>query len=67
MKVRPATAADLVEIVRLLADDTLGAGRARFEDPLPAAYTEAFTAIARRDGDSVLVAVEGETIVAACN
>ena len=63
MKVRPATANDLPEIVRLLADDPLGAGRERFEIPLPLAYSEAFAAIQRRDGDSVLVAVEGESII----
>jgi GNAT superfamily N-acetyltransferase len=63
MDVRPAIASDLTEIVRLLADDPLGATRERFEDPLPPAYGEAFAAIARRDGDSILVAIEGETIV----
>jgi len=63
MDVRPAFVNDLPEIVRLLADDPLGATRERFEDPLPPAYAEAFAAIAGRDGDSVPVAIEGETIV----
>ena len=63
MDVRPAVASDLTEIVRLLADDPLGAKRERLETPLHPAYVEAFAAIARRDGDSLLVAVEGKTIV----
>jgi GNAT superfamily N-acetyltransferase len=63
MDVRPAVAGDLPEIVRLLADDPLGATRERFEDPLPPAYAEAFAAIAGRDGDTILVAVEGDTII----
>jgi hypothetical protein len=35
---RRATAADLPHIVRLLADDVLGAQRERIEDSLPASY-----------------------------
>ncbi len=42
---REATRADLEMIVGLLADDPLGAMRERFEDPLPRAYEEAFSAI----------------------
>jgi len=63
MDVRPAVASDLYEIVRLLADDPLGATRERFEDPLPPAYAAAFAAIAGRDGDTILVAVEADSIV----
>ena len=57
MEIRPATAVELPEIVRLLADDPLGAGRERFEDPLPAAYGSEFDAIACQHGNQVLVAV----------
>ena len=63
MDVRPAVADDLPEVVRLLADDPIGATRERFEDPLPPAYAEAFAAIAGRDGDTILVAAEGDSIV----
>jgi len=63
MDVRAAVAGDLPEIVRLLADDPLGATRERFEDPLPPAYAAAFAAIAGRDGDTILVAVEADSIV----
>ena len=62
MKIRAASAADLPEVVRLLADDPLGAHRERDDDPLPAAYTEAFDAIARQDGNQVLVAVEADPV-----
>ena len=58
MEIRPATTAELPEIVRLLADDPLGAQRERFEDPLPPAYPKAFDAIARQHGNEVLIAVE---------
>ena len=58
MEIRPAHAAELPEIVRLLADDLLGAQRERFEDPLPPAYAAAFDAITRQHGNQVLVAVE---------
>ena len=58
MKIRPATAAELPEIVRLLADDPLGAQRECLEEPLPPAYPEAFDAITRQHGNKVLVAVE---------
>lgn len=53
---RLATAADLPSIVRLLADDALGAQRERLEDPLPAAYLAAFEAIARDANNEVVVA-----------
>lgn len=58
MEIRRATAAELPEIVGLLADDPLGAQRERFEDPLPPAYPKAFDAIARQEGNQILVAVE---------
>jgi GNAT superfamily N-acetyltransferase len=42
---RPATRADLPEIVRMLADDDLGSQRERYELPLPEAYFAAFDQI----------------------
>jgi len=59
MNIRPATAGDLPEIVRLLADDPLGAGREDFADPLPHAYGSAFDAIGRQEGNQILVAITG--------
>lgn len=42
---RPATRADLPEIVRMLADDDLGRQRERYELPLPDCYSAAFDRI----------------------
>ena len=63
MNVRPATKSDISAIVRLLADDPLGTGRERFDDPLPQAYYDAFDAITTQAGNQVLVAVESEGVV----
>ncbi len=60
---RPATEADLPAIVRLLADDPLGAARERYRDPLPDEYRRAFAAMARQEGNDMIVAVDGEDIV----
>jgi ribosomal protein S18 acetylase RimI-like enzyme len=56
VRVRRATRADLPAIVRLLADDPLGATRERSVDPLPDAYGAAFDAIEAQAGNEVLVA-----------
>ena len=60
---RLATATDLVEIVRLLADDTLGATRERFQVSLPDSYRRAFENITQ-DPHQELTVVEyqGELI-----
>lgn len=42
---RAAVRNDVSAIVRLLADDPLGAKREVYTDPLPACYLEAFDAI----------------------
>jgi GNAT superfamily N-acetyltransferase len=54
---RLATEADLVGLVQLLADDELGATREQFSQPLPAAYTRAFHALAA-DAQQELTVVE---------
>ena len=63
MNVRPALKSDISAIVRLLADDPLGAGRERFGDPLPLAYYDAFDAITAQSGNQVLVAVEAARVI----
>lgn len=63
MIVRAAGPDDLPAIVRLLADDPLGAGRESFEEPLPSAYREAFDAIGRQPGNQILVAARGDEVV----
>jgi ribosomal protein S18 acetylase RimI-like enzyme len=60
---REATQADLPQIVRLLAEDPLGAQRERFEEPLPQAYLDAFGRMRRQPGNRILVAVEAATVV----
>ena len=54
---RRATRNDVVEIVRLLADDLLGAKRERYEQPLPQTYYAAFDRI-DSDPNNELIAVE---------
>jgi GNAT superfamily N-acetyltransferase len=61
-QMRRATAADLPHIVRLLADDALGARRERMESPLPASYGLAFAAI-DADPNNELVIAELESRV----
>lgn len=53
--IRPATAQDLPDIVNMLADDPLGARRECNTSPLPAAYLQAFEAIARDPNNELVV------------
>ncbi|HEX5769174.1 MAG TPA: GNAT family N-acetyltransferase [Burkholderiales bacterium] len=54
---------DLPAIVRLLADDPLGAKRERYETPLPQAYVRAFEAIdADPNNELVVACLEGEVV-----
>lgn len=60
---RFAKRTDVPDIVRLLAEDELGAQRERFEMPLPQSYYEAFKAIGRDPNHELVVAeMEGEVI-----
>ncbi len=54
---RRATRADLPAIVKLLADDPLGAKREQYSVPLPQSYYEAYAAI-ERDENNELIVVE---------
>jgi ribosomal protein S18 acetylase RimI-like enzyme len=63
LDLRPATRDDLPAVVRLLADDPLGATRERPEDPLPQAYLDAFAAMERQAGNSLIVAVEDGAVI----
>ena len=60
---RTASAADLAAIVRLLADDSLGATRERDENPLPRAYLEAFASIQAQTGNELIVAIDGGEVI----
>lgn len=53
---RAATREDLPALVRLLADDMLGASRENASDPLPEAYGKAFDAIERDPNNELVVA-----------
>ncbi len=59
---RLATESDLIEIVRMLSDDGLGAGRETFELPLPATYLRAFAIIAA-DPHQELTVVELDGLI----
>lgn len=63
MIIRHATAHDVPAIVRLLADDPLGATREQDTDPLPDAYWTAFAAMEAQAGNAMLVAVRDDDIV----
>lgn len=63
MEFRTANVEDLQAIVRLLADDELGAQRERFEEPLPNEYYEAFTSIQSQIGNQIILAVEGQMVI----
>ena len=59
IRIRPARGSDVAAIVAMLADDALGRGRERVEDPLPPSYLQAFEKV-ERDPNIQLVVAEGE-------
>lgn len=61
--IRPAGPNDLVQIVRLLAEDALGQAREEARDPLLEPYLEAFAAIERDANQVLAVAVQGATVL----
>jgi GNAT superfamily N-acetyltransferase len=63
LKFRQATSDDLPEIVRMLADDFLGAKRERYENPLPESYVKAFAEIEADRNNELIVAEAGGAIV----
>ncbi len=63
LKFRQATLEDLPEIVRMLADDFLGATRERFETPLPESYLKAFEEIEADKNNELIVAEKDGAIV----
>jgi GNAT superfamily N-acetyltransferase len=60
---RRARADDVPDIVRLLADDPLGATRERYESPLPESYARAFRAIEQDANNELVVACRAERVV----
>jgi ribosomal protein S18 acetylase RimI-like enzyme len=61
--VRPAQREDVPAIVRLLADDLLGAKRERVEEPTASNYFRAFDEVAADPGNELLVAVLGDEVI----
>lgn len=66
IKLRPARREDVVAIVVMLADDALGRGRERIEDPLPQSYYEAFDKLAHDPNIRLMVAEGGDGSVVGC-
>ncbi|XKF72333.1 GNAT family N-acetyltransferase [Cytobacillus firmus] len=50
-------------MVRLLADDELGAKRERYEEPLPDCYYKAFKALEVQSGNQIILAVDGQAVI----
>ena len=63
MEFRNAVAGDLPAIVKLLADDELGAMRERDEDPLPQEYRDALAAMERQGANSVILAIDNGEVI----
>jgi ribosomal protein S18 acetylase RimI-like enzyme len=63
LKFREATREDLPEIVRMLADDFLGAQRERDENPLPDSYVEAFEEIEADRNNELIVAEKDGAVI----
>jgi len=64
--IRPARREDVGVIVGMLADDPLGSGRERLEDPLPPSYFRAFDAVDGSPLIQLVVAEEGAGSVVGC-
>jgi ribosomal protein S18 acetylase RimI-like enzyme len=64
--IRRAGRDDVLSIVRMLADDPLGSGRERVEDPLPESYFRAFEAVDRDPNIQLMVAEDREGVVVGC-
>jgi len=63
LTVRLATEDDLGAVVKLLADDPLGAAREHHAEPLPRAYLQAFAAMRAQGGNDLLVAIHAGAVV----
>jgi ribosomal protein S18 acetylase RimI-like enzyme len=64
--IRCARRDDVGAIVAMLADDPLGNGRERIEEPLPPPYFSAFEAVDRDPNIQLVVAENGEGEVVGC-
>ena len=63
LRLRPATRDDLPGVIRMLADDPLGARREAYRLPLPERYYAAFDAISADPSNELVVACLAERVV----
>ena len=63
MEFRNAVAGALPAVVKLLADDELGAMRERDEDPLPQEYRDALAVMERQGANSVILAIDNGEVI----
>jgi ribosomal protein S18 acetylase RimI-like enzyme len=63
VSIHPARRDDVGVIVAMLADDPLGSGRERIEDPLPPSYFRAFEAIEKDPNIQLMVAEQAGAVV----
>lgn len=66
ISIRRARRLDVEAIVRMLADDPLGSGRERIEEPLPSGYFQAFEAVDRDPHIQLVVAEDNDGAVVGC-
>jgi ribosomal protein S18 acetylase RimI-like enzyme len=64
--IRRARRVDVGIIVAMLADDPLGSGRERLEEPLPASYFAAFDRVDHDPNIQLVVAQDGDGAVVGC-
>jgi ribosomal protein S18 acetylase RimI-like enzyme len=64
--IRRARREDVATIIAMLADDPLGSGRERLEDPLPPSYFKAFETVDRDPNIRLVVAEEEGGAVVGC-
>lgn len=61
--IRRARRDDVAAIVAMLADDPLGSGRERIEEPLPSSYFRAFEAVEKDPNIQLVVAEQGGAVI----
>ena len=66
VSIRRARRQDVEAIVRMLADDPLGSGRERIEQPLPSCYFRAFETVDRDPHIQLVVAEDDDGAVVGC-
>lgn len=60
---RQARQSDVSNIVKMLADDPLGAKREQFTHPLPQSYYDAFAAIQADPNNELIVAIHEDAVI----